>query len=60
MEYFIAWTFISAMVFVVVFSVYKLIRFAITEDFSPDRYTYQTKDVDGEQVEYVVDKNEIV
>lgn len=60
MEYFVAWTFVSVLVFVFVFSVYKIAKFVITEDFSPDRYTYHTKDVDGEDVEYVVDKNEMV
>lgn len=54
------WSFIFVLASVTVFSFYNLIKFMINEDFSPDRYTYVTKEVDGEKVEYVVDKNEIL
>lgn len=60
MKIFIFWIFVFSLVFVVAFSAYKLIKFFMTEDFSPDRYTYEIKEINGEKVEYVVDKNEMV
>lgn len=52
------WSFMAVLGIVTVYSFYKLARFLINEDFSPDRYTYVMKEIDGEKVEYVVDKND--
>lgn len=59
MEQVIIFAFLVVLAIAIAYSAMKIFNFLKNEDFSVDRYTYETKEINGEIVEVVIDKNDV-